>query len=117
MIKIVKAFNKSENYYVVFNFSTNSIKMITKDELDRNFSGYEIEGVLVPQDVQNAWNRAAYYVDDDGSLVYLLFVKDLRGNFHRLKFNVYANGKIERNSIALATNDALINSEFGKGLF
>lgn len=117
MIRILKAFEQNENFYVVFNFSTNSVKMITKEELNNRFLEYKIEGTLVNHTVQNAWNRAAHYVDEDGSLVYLLFVKDIRGKFHRLKFNVYSSGKIERNSLALATNDALIKSEFGEGLF
>lgn len=117
MIKIFKAFDKSEKYFVVVDFRTNSIKMITKEELESRFLEYNIEGTLVPHAIENAWDRANFYVEDDGSLVYLLFVKDLKGDFHRLKFDIYPDGKVNRSSLVLGTNDTVMKNEFGKGLF
>jgi len=116
MIKIFKAFDNSEKYFVVFDFNNSMVKMMTKEELNNRFLEYKIEGTLVPHAVEDAWDRASFYVEDDRSLVYLLFVKDLKGVFHRLKFGVYDDGKVTRNSLVLGTNDTVMKNEFGKGL-
>lgn len=116
MVKIFKAFEQNERFYVVFNFSTNSINMVTKEELESKLPNYKVDGVLIGQEVQKAWNKDNFYVEDDGSLAYFIFVMDLKGSLHRLKFNVYANGKVDRSSVILGSNQALINKEFGVSL-
>lgn len=113
MKRVFKAFNISDKYFVEFDFDKNEAKLVSKEEV----AGENVEGVLIKEKIQNAWHKSSASFYENGELTFFIFVKDISGKFHRLKIVATANGKIERSSLVLGTNENLMHSEFGEGLF
>lgn len=114
MIKLYKAFKKSDEYYVVFNFDKGVAELVKTSEVGNSTSNE----VLIKEDIQNAWCKksSSLGVKEDGGIPFVMFVKDMEGKFHRLTLVAKQDGKIERSSLVLGTNDKLLKSEFGEGL-
>lgn len=113
MKRVFKAFNNSDKYFVEFDFDKKEANLISKDQVESN----PVEGVLIKEQVQNAWHKSSASFYENGVLVFFIFVKDLKGNFHRLRFKLTADGGLDRSSLVLGTNENLMHSEFGTGLF
>lgn len=114
MIRLFKAFKKSDEYYVVFNFNSGVSRLVKHSEVSNTASNE----VLIKEDIQNAWYKesASLGRKKDGGVPFVMFVKDMEGKFHRLTLVAKRDGSIERSSLVLGTNDKLLKSEFGEGL-
>lgn len=113
MKRVFKAFNNSDKYFVEFDFDSKEARLISKEELTEG----AVEGVLIKEGIQNAWHKSSASFYENGEVIFLIFVKDMKGNFHRLRFAASSTGEIGRSSIVLGTNENLMHSEFGTGLF
>lgn len=115
MIKLFKAFKKSDEYYVVFDFNSGVSRLVKHSEVSNTASNE----VLIKEDIQNAWCKESASLGvrkEDGGIPFVMFVKDMEGKFHRLTLVAKRDGSIERSSLVLGTNDKLLKSEFGEGL-
>lgn len=116
MKKVFKVFDKSENYYVLFDFDNNNVRLKTKEELTEDYKGSIEDEVLIKKGIENAWGTSEPNFLYNESLEFVLFVKDLEGSFHRLEYVMGKDGKLTKSSIVLGVNDSIIEEEFGKGL-
>ncbi|MGV3076401.1 hypothetical protein ACEE21_15080 [Clostridium baratii] len=113
MKRVFKAFNNSDKYFVEFDFDKKEARLVSSEEV----AGETIEGVLIKEKIQNAWHKSSACLYENGELIFFIFVKDVNGKFHRLKFVASTTGDIDRSSLVLGTNENLMHSEFGEGLF
>lgn len=117
MVKVFKAFKESEKYYVVFDFNVEAAKVVTADELKANYGEVEIEGTLINKEIKNAWNKPSNHtLEVDGSLVLFMFVKDMQGYYHSIRFAVRKSGVVDKYSRGVGSNEKFLETQVGHGL-
>lgn len=117
MVKVFKVFKESERYFVVFNFDNGTANLVTAEELKASYGDVSVEGTLIEKGVKNAWFKpSASALEVDGSLVLFMFVKDLKGYCHSIRFAVRKSGLVDKYSRGVGSSDKFFQTQFGHGL-
>lgn len=117
MVKVFKVLKESEKYFMVFNFDNNTVTLVTAEELKASYGDVVVEGTLIEKKVKNAWFKpSSSALEVDGSLVLFMFVKDVKGYSHSIRFAVRKSGLVDKYSQGVGTSEKFFQTQFGHGL-